>query len=175
MKFSNILNLPYDRNTGKPNFEAISAALPGVPFEVVTQFFGDHGRNPDFQAQYAGLELNAVIWTKVRIPASELIAASKYERFVPWFNSVAKRFTTFPEKGWLAIDRRRTVVEQWERNGTWAVPPVFLSGELVGRDAKLHLVEGHTRLATLAGAAECGQIRPESLHEIWMGTAKDEA
>lgn len=175
MRFSEILDLPYDPGSGKPSFDAVSAALPGTPEEVAAQFFIDHGRNPDFQAQYADIELGTIVWTKVRVPVSDLIAASKHEGFEPWFNSVIRRFAAFPEKGWLAIDRRRTVVEQWERNGTWAVPPVFLSGGLVGRDAKLHLVEGHTRLATLAGAAECGQVRPESLHEIWMGAAKDEA
>lgn len=174
MRFSDILALPYDRNTGKPDFEAVSRVLPDVPAEVLTQFFGDHGRNPDFQSQYADLDLGEVVWTKVRIPAFELIAASKYERFVPWFNSVVKRFTAFPEKGWLAIDRRRTVVEKWERNGTWAFPPVFLSGGLVGRGAKLHLVEGHTRLGTLAGAVNAGLVSPGSLHEIWHGTARGE-
>lgn len=173
MKFSDILALPYDPGSGSPSFEAVTAALPHAPDEVVEQFYVDHGRNPDFQAQYADVELGAIIWTKARIPASELIAASKYERFEPWFNSVAKRFAAFPEKGWAAIDRRRPVVEHWERNGSWAVPPVFVSGELLGRATKLHLVEGHSRLATLAGGVGCGLVRPESIHEIWLGAAKD--
>lgn len=174
MKFSNILNLPYDRNTGKPNFEAISAALPGVPFEVVTQFFGDHGRNPDFQSQYADLELGDIVWNKSRLRASELIAASKYAKFERWFDTVSGRFSAFPVHGWRAIDVRKPVVEHWERYGTWAVPPVFLDGALVGGAAKLHLAEGHTRLGTLAGAVQAGLIDPESLHEIWLGTARDE-
>lgn len=175
MRFSEILDLPYDPGSGKPSFDAVSAALPDIPEEVAAQFIVDHGRNPDFQAQYADLELGSIVWRKVRLLVSELIVASKHERFEPWFNSVIRRFAAFPQKGWLAIDRRRAVVEQWERNRTWAVPPVFVSGGLVGRTAKLHLVEGHTRLATLAGAVECGQVLPESLHEIWIGAAKNGA
>lgn len=173
MRFSDILNLPYDRNTGMPDFESVSAALPGVPFEVVTQFFGDHGRNPDFQAQYADLELGDVEWRKLSISASELIAASKHAGFERWFESVSKRIAAFPEKGWAAIDTRKSVVEHWSRNGTWIIPPVFLAGELIGRSTKLHLAEGHTRLGTLAGAVNAGLVSLGSLHEIWLGTASD--
>lgn len=172
MRFSEILELPHDSRTGKPDFAAVSAALPGIPAEVLTQFLGDHGRNPDFQAQYADLELGDVEWRKLSFPASELIAASMHAGFVRWFESVTKRIVAFPEKGWAAIDTRKSVVEHWSRNGTWVVPPVFLAGELVGRSTNLHLVEGHTRLGTLAGAVGCGRISPESLHEAWVGAAK---
>lgn len=175
MKFSDILALPYDPGSGSPSFEAVTAEIPHTPEEVVIQLYVDHGRNPDFQKQYSDLELGAIIWKKTRIPASELIVASKYGQFEPWFNSVAKRFAAFPEKGWAVIDSRRPIVEHWERNGSWAVAPVFLAGELVGRTGKLHLAEGHTRLATLAGAVERGLVRPESLHEIWLGVANDES
>lgn len=174
MRFSDILALPYDTNTGKPDSAAVSAALPGVPAEVLTQFFGDHGRNPDFQSQYASLELGEVVWKKLRLPASELLAASKYARFETWFDSVSKRLAAFPERGWRSIDVRKPVVEHWERHATWVVPPVFVSGELAGSPAKLHLAEGHTRLGTLAGAVNAGLVSWESLHEIWLGTARDE-
>lgn len=173
MQFRDILALPYEPGSGRPSLDALTEAVPKSPAEVVAQFYAEHGRNPDFQDQYADLELDTIVWTRESIPASELIAASKYERFDNWFDSVRKRFSSFTEKGWRAIDNRRSVVEHWERNGSWAVAPVFLSGGLVGRTQRLHLVEGHTRLATLAGAVECGLIDPGTLHEIWVGTAKD--
>lgn len=174
MRFSDILALPYDSNTGKPHFEAVSGALPDVPAEVLTQFFSDHGRKPDFQSQYADLDLGDVVWKKARFPASELIAASKYAKFERWFDTVSGRFSAFPERGWPAIDSRKQVVEHWERFGTWAVPPVFLAGELIGSAAKHHLAEGHTRLGTLAGAVRAGLVGPGCFHEIWLGTAKEE-
>lgn len=174
MRFSDILALPYDPNTGKPDFGILTKAFPDVPAEVVTQFFGDHGRKPEFQSQYADIELGDVVWKKARFPASELLAASKYAKFERWFDTVSGRFSAFSEHGWRAIDSRKPVVEHWERYGTWALPPVFLSGELIGGAAKLHLAEGHTRLGTLAGAVRTGLVNPGSLHEIWLGTAEGE-
>lgn len=173
MKFGDIYNLPYDPGSGKTRLDAVVAALPDVPSEVAAQFLADHGRNPDFQAQYAALELASISWKKMRLPASELIAASIYAKFERWFGSVSGRLSAFPEKGWRSIDSRTAVVEQWERNHTWALAPVFLSGELAGSAAKLHLAEGHTRLATLTGAVNAGLASHESLHEIWLGTKRE--
>lgn len=172
MKFGDIYNLPYDPGSGKARLDAIVAALPDVPSEVAAQFLADHGRNPDFQAQYAALELAGISWKKTRFPASELITASMYAKFERWFGTVSGRLSAFPEKGWRSIDSRTAVVEQWERNHTWALAPVFLAGELVGRPSRLHLAEGHTRLGTLAGAVNAGLISLESSHEVWLGTGK---
>lgn len=171
MRFGELSALPYDDRTGKPSYDALAAAFPGVPAEVLSQFYLDHGRNPDFIAQYADLDLEALVWERAAYPAELLVAATRYRRFDPWFESVRKRFLRFPEQGWKAIDSRSAVVSHWEQRGTWALPPIFLAGSLLRPEPipKLHLAEGHTRLATLSGAVESGLVSPDSLHVVWIG------
>lgn len=173
MRFADLSDYA-DADTRKLDFRTVSAMLPHTPEDVVRQFYADHGANPDFIAQYGELDVSGLVWSKDRLSGSELVAASVYPGFERWFLSVKRRLDSFSEKGWRAVDRRPGVAEHWEKFGTWREPPIFLApGTFQGQSDGLHLVEGHTRLGTLAGAVGRGLLEGRNLHEAWVGRRAD--
>ena len=168
MKFADLLLLPRTA-TGRIDQQAARDALPDVPYDVLEQVIVDHGANDDFQRQYGHLELETIVWELRRIEASVLIAATVFNDFAPWFESVTRRTGRALTAGWRCIDTREAVVEHWREHLTWIRAPVFLQGGPDGSAATLHLVEGHTRLAVLRGLVDLQVVKPESAHEAWIG------
>ncbi len=168
MRFSDLLNLPYDSG-GNIELAALSDALPHTPSGILEQLYSAHGRKSEFQDQYASLDLDGIRWIEGDLEASSIIAASVYPEFRPWFDSVSCRVNEMYEKGWNSIDVRPAVRESWEKNRTWLQAPILISGDLVGSDSKFHLVEGHTRVGLLKGLVAHGTVTPDSVHRVWVG------
>lgn len=99
MKFSDLLNLPAEENTNRVDRAAVFARLPDIPTKVAEQFFVDHGRNEEFQRQYASLVIDRLRWRQVHERASVLVAASMCPNFKNWFDTVAFRAAAFKEHG----------------------------------------------------------------------------
>ena len=119
MKFSELMNLPFDPDTGTVDMVALGRALPDAPLDVREQVLADHGRNPDFQEQYGQIDLTLLLrWQRLELPAVEIIRCTVSRRFSAWFNSVAQRATSFANEGWACIDVRPEVVAHWERHRT---------------------------------------------------------
>jgi hypothetical protein len=169
MQFSDLLDLPFDANTGIIDAKAIAGTLPTTPTEVALQFYADHGRKDDFQHAYGKLKISQIDWSLVEKRADVLNTASMNEDFHRWFTNVGARAANFPVAGWKCVDTRRNVREHWEKHRTWLVSPIFLEASLVGSTSHLHLAEGHTRLGLLAGLVEQGVLPASSTHRIWLG------
>jgi len=171
MKFADLLLLPQTA-TGRIDQEAARDALPDMPYDVLEQVIVDHGANDDFQRQYGHLDLEVIGWELRRTEASALIAATVFNDFAPWFESVARRTRHVLNAGWRCIDTREAVVDHWREHLTWIRAPVFLQVGPGGSAATLHLVEGHTRLAVLRGLVDLRVVKPESTHEAWIGVPR---
>lgn len=142
-----------------------------MPDDVLEQFVFDHGTKGEFQEQYGGLDLHAVHWQQLALPASEILACSTYPRFAAFVEAIADRTRVVPEEGWGDLRLPPGAADRWRQYGTWMRPPVMMRGELAGSTAKLHLVEGHTRTGALRGLVESGVLTPSSVHQVWVGEA----
>ena len=169
MRFSDLLDQEYDERTGIIYADPIRDYLPETPLEVIEQVYCHHGRKDEFQSQYGELNLSAIDWTSIALPASEIIEATIYEGFMRWFRNVESRTSEFSARGWQCIDTRADVIAHWSRYQTWMRPPVLIQGlppEVTGR---LHVMEGHTRVGLLKGLIKEGVLSPLSTHEVFVG------
>ena len=140
-----------------------------MPDDVLEQFVSDHGTKPEFLEQYGRLELTHIEWLPLALSASEVAAASAYERFTNWQVSMRSRVALIRSRGWEAIDTRPEVVRHWKAQNTWLRRPIFLDGALLGRSSVHHLVEGHGRTGILRALLSAGYVTPESSHAVWLG------
>lgn len=174
MLFSDLLDLPFDENTSIISRTAIVNALPDTPETIAFDVYSDHGRKTDFQTMYGNLCISTIAWNLTATTADIICAASMNPQFCRWFENVRRRLSDFEIDGWGCIDVRESVVKHWSANRTWVKPPIFVDKSLIDLDRCLHLVEGHTRTAVLAGLLDIGVEVPESEHDIWLGTSQPE-
>ena len=168
MYFEELLNLKKDE-CGLMDFNELLNLLPNTPEDVLSQFFYDHGRNCDFQEQYAHLEINKLKWREIELKADEIIKCSFYEHYSDYIFEVSERLNKFKEEDFFCIDIRKEVVDNWEKEKTWLKIPIFLDAKLLEKSNKLHLVEGHTRFGILKGLLSKKIISKDSIHKIWFG------
>ncbi|MBN8449166.1 MAG: hypothetical protein J0M13_09205 [Candidatus Accumulibacter sp.] len=171
MKFRDLLSQPYNKDTEIIYPDALRILLPETPLDVIEQVYSHHGRKGEFQEQYADLELSSIAWVSAPIFAAELIQASFYPGFANWFRTVEARPLAFAECGWRCIDTRADVIEHWTKHQTWSREPVLIKGFQPAVAERLHLVEGHTRVALLSGLVKSGVLSPKSEHQVFVGRA----
>jgi len=142
--------------------EAIISDL-GWPENVVKQMLWDHGGTEHFVPDYGHLDLTQVVWSCESVPtmllqriptgASDRGAIEAYER----------------QPVYWAEKKGAAVVEAWDRDGTWLVPPLLISRDLVQAGAKgWQLIEGRTRVGVLRGRIAQG-LHVAIHHDTWVG------
>lgn len=157
-------------NAGTVPLEVLRSLEIPMPEEVMEQFIFDHGTKEEFQRQYGHLDLHALKWDLLSIPAEDILACSVYPPYASLIKSVAASTRVVPTGSWDDVPFPPTALEHWQTHGSWMRPPIMLRGELVGSDWSLHLVEGHTRIGTLRGRQESGLVLPRT-HFVWLGTS----
>ena len=170
--FADLLDLPYNPDTGKIDIQILRNLLPNAPESVLLQLFHEQGRNPDFQNQYKHLKLHDIYWSEVQLKATEIITCTVLPSCKRWFDEVGERTAEFPAKGWRCIDERKDVRTHWQKFETWLIPPVMLSSDIFSLGSALHLVEGHTRIGLLSGLVRNNVLQSASVHTVMLGTAK---
>lgn len=171
MKFCDLLSQAYNKETGIIYADPLRNLLPETPLEVIEQVYSHHGRNDEFQGQYGELDLSSIVWGSEFLPAAEIIQASFYPGFTSWLRNVEARTSEFQERGWQCIDTRADVVKYWSKHKTWLRQPVLIQGLPPAIAGRMHLVEGHTRVALLSGLINAGVISPRSEHQVLVGRA----
>ena len=169
MRFSDLMSLPFDERSGDIDVKAIQSCLPEVPLSVAVQVYSEHGRKPAFQTQYGSLTISKINWQLLKVPASELVAASS--QFEGHVQNVSTRAVSIGTSGWNCLDPRPDVVAHWREHRTWLVPPILTNPSLLIGHGALWLMEGHTRIGTLKGLLNEGYVSPDSLHQAWIGSA----
>lgn len=170
MLFSQLRDLQFNMYEDRKFLEYLSSEGLRVPWEVALQFYYDHRQNEDFQLQYGDLDLSLLNWQMEEWTAKQIMEFSVYPRFQRWVNIAAQRSADFARVGFAAMDSRPAVVEHWEKQNTWRVPPIVIdSAIIIPAHVGCHLVEGHTRLGCLIGLARQGVIPVGSVHKIFRG------
>jgi hypothetical protein len=69
-----------------------------------------------------------------------------------------------------AINLATALPEQRRDAGTWAVPPVIVAGGVIGTNAGYELLVGHTRLGSMLGVLDRGDVAEANRHLVWVGS-----
>jgi hypothetical protein len=67
------------------------------------------------------------------------------------------------------VDEREDVVAHWKDAKSWVVPPVVVSGDLLGGGAGFELLVGYTRLGNLLGMLDREDVKETQKHLVWVG------
>ncbi|MBX3196429.1 MAG: hypothetical protein KF727_15195 [Microbacteriaceae bacterium] len=143
-------------------------ALPEIaglqwPADVVEQWPFDHAGNASFIEDYGHLDLTALDWTRELVPASQLVDIPTGPSDAEFLASVARL-----HRHYLGL-RSQEIRDAWEHRGTWLVPPILISRQLLGGgEPGLQVVEGRMRVGILQGrAADALNVAPAL--EAWVG------
>ncbi|MFF1385726.1 hypothetical protein ACFVWT_19415 [Arthrobacter sp. NPDC058288] len=138
----------------------------GWPENVIEQMLWDHGETEHFVPDYGAIDLTQVAWMREAMP-TELIqnvptGASDHGAIEDY----AKNPVYWAEK------RGAAVVDSWDQNGTWLVPPLLISRDLLKSGAKgWQLIEGRTRVGVLRGRV-ARQLHVATHHDTWVGRGR---
>jgi hypothetical protein len=69
------------------------------------------------------------------------------------------------------VDEREEVANHWRDAKSWVVPPVVVSGDLLGGGAGFELLVGYTRLGNLLGMLDREEVPESQKHLVWVGRA----
>lgn len=67
------------------------------------------------------------------------------------------------------VDDRPEVVTAWQRESTWLRAPVLVDADVSGSRVSYELLIGATRLGTLLGLLDRGDLDPANRHRVWVG------
>ena len=134
------------------------------PIEVFTQLFHEHRADAEFGELY-----RAVDWERVEWSLEDLSG-------VQWRQVSVDRGYQYAvdEARWRTLeegvsDERPAVVAHWGEAGTWLVPPVLVTGEVLGNSLRYECLVGFTRLGNLLGLLDSGVVPETARHEAWVG------
>jgi hypothetical protein len=134
------------------------------PQEVFSQLFHEEANNEDFAAI-----VRAVDWGRVRWELEELSGIAlrhiRVDRgYQHALDEARDRATQFG-----IVDERQDVVDHWRDAKSWIVPPVVVSGELLGGGSGFELLVGYTRLGNLLGLLDRQEVSEVQKHLVWVG------
>jgi hypothetical protein len=88
-------------SAGVVPMEVLQALGLPMPDDVLEQFVFDHGTKWEFQEQYGDLlDLHALRWRQLALPASEILGCSVYPHILERVTGVADWTRAVPENGW---------------------------------------------------------------------------
>jgi hypothetical protein len=67
------------------------------------------------------------------------------------------------------VDERDEVLAHWQEAKSWVVPPVAVSGDLLGSGAGYELLVGYTRFGNLLGMLDREEVPESQKHLVWVG------
>lgn len=134
------------------------------PVEVFTQLFHDHVGAADVPAVTAAVDWAQIRWSEQAVSGAELRQVYIDRRFE---HGVDEAYAATLEAG--VTDERPSVIEAWRVEHSWRVPPVLVTGEVIGSDYPHVLLVGNSRLGNLLALLERGEVSPEHRHRVWIG------
>jgi len=145
--------------------EACSQELGlACPPEVFTQLFHEHHADAEFAELYRAVDWSQVEWSLEDLSGMQWRQVS-VDRGYQYAVDEARWRTL--EEG--VSDERVAVVAHWGEAGTWLVPPVLVTGEVLGNSLRYECLVGFTRLGNLLGLLDRGTVPETARHEAWVG------
>ena len=134
------------------------------PIEVFSQLFHEHHLDEGFAELSRAVDWSRVVWSIESLSG------------VQWRQVSVDRGYQYAvdEARWRTVaegvsDERVAVVAHWGEAGTWLVPPVIVTGEVLGNSLRYECLVGFTRLGNLLGLLDRGTLPETARHEAWVG------
>jgi hypothetical protein len=134
------------------------------PAEVFSQLFREEDSNESFSVTLRTIDWGSVAWEqrdlsgvalrRVRVPESRAESLGEAR-------DVATQYGI--------VDNREEVSNHWRDVKTWLVPPIVVSGDLLGGGAGFELLVGNTRLGNLLGLLDREEVAEAQGHLVWVG------
>jgi hypothetical protein len=134
------------------------------PEDVFEQLFHEPHVDALLMVAVAPVDWASVRWRDAELSAAALAQVALPRSYAPAVQAVRRAAA---RDG--LTDERPEVLAQWQTAGTWLRAPVLIAGDLTGAEASYELLIGRTRLATLLGLVERGDVPYEQRHRIWIG------
>lgn len=134
------------------------------PQEVFWQLFRDGENNEDFLVTVRTIDWGGVTWDQREfsgVALRPLRVAEARENSLDEARDIATRYGI--------VDNREEVINHWRNAKTWLVPPIVVSGDLVGGGTGFELLVGNTRLGNLLGLLDRQEIAEAQAHLVWVG------
>jgi len=134
------------------------------PPEVFAQLFHERAGDPEFRALVGLIDWHSVAWEEAWLTGVALRQAHVDRRFQ---RAVDEARAATIEDG--LQDSRPEVVDCWDEQQTWLVPPVLVTGDVTGSSARYEFLLGFTRLGNLLGLLDLGTVPEGRAHRVWLG------
>ena len=136
------------------------------PQEVFAQLFHEEANHEDFE-----VIVRSVDWGKVRWELEEMSGVALRHMRVDRGYQLALDEARDHAVCYGIVDEREDVVDHWRDAKSWVVPPVVVSGDLLGGGAGFELLVGYTRLGNLLGMLDRQEVAEAKKHLVWVGRA----
>jgi hypothetical protein len=146
-----------------------------IPKEVFEQWIHAHHSKPHTLKHYAWIDMKEIVFSIREYIYEEILQFYVIKECREWVETCSKIPLKYIPSNFM---------ENWERNGTWEVPPVVLnvldfksnSPKWTELKNKIQLIEGHTRLGYLRSlfkAEANGKISLAKSHKFWVLSKKE--
>lgn len=134
------------------------------PQQVFTQLFHEKANDQEFAAI-----ASTVDWGQVRWELTEMSGVALRHLHVDRGFRLALDEARDHAVCYGIVDERARVEAHWRDAKSWVVPPIAVSGELLGHEARFELLVGFTRLGNLLGMLDRQELPEAKTHLIWVG------
>jgi hypothetical protein len=156
----------YDADADEHRRRALEIGLD-CPAEVFEQLFRIQPLDPLLLVAVASIDWLPVRWREAELSGTVLAQVGLPRSFEAGVQSA--RLTALKL---LSDDEQPEGFAVWESAGTWLRPPVLVTGDVAGIEVSYQLLVGRTRLGSLVGLMERGDIPAERHHRVWIGAAR---
>ena len=134
------------------------------PQEVFTQLFHEKANDEEF-----AVIVRSIDWGRVRWELQEMSGIALRHVRVDRGYQLALDEARDHAVCYGIVDEREEVEAHWRNASSWLVPPVAVSGDLLGSSARFELLVGSTRLGNLLGMLDREEIAEAQKHLVWVG------
>jgi hypothetical protein len=134
------------------------------PQEVFTQLFQEEANSEDFAVLVRSIDWGRVNWELQEFSGVALRNVRVDRAFQHALDEARGQATRFG-----IVDEREEVANHWRDAKSWVVPPVVVSGDLLGGGSGYEVLVGYTRLGNLLGMLDREDVKEAQKHLVWVG------
>jgi hypothetical protein len=134
------------------------------PDDVFEQLFHARRLDPTLMVVVGAIDWRDVRWVELQLSGAVLAQVHVHRTLEAAVDAARNAVATHG-----VVDERSEVVTAWQRDLTWLRAPVLVDGDVSGNRVSYGLVIGATRLGTLLGLVDRGELDSSARHRVWVG------
>jgi hypothetical protein len=153
----------WDANRAEHRVRAAQVGLD-CPDDVFEQLFHARRLDPTLMVVVGAIDWRDVRWVELQLSGAVLTQVHVHRTMEAAVDAARIAVATHG-----VVDERSEVVTAWQRDSTWLRAPVLVDGDVSGNRVSYELVIGATRLGTLLGLFDRGELDSSARHRVWVG------